>query len=355
MNDNDMIITNVINEGNQNNVKICINADTYLEKIFSQKCESNNKKIQMSKYMVYIVLAVVFVFFAITLRDNGFASTQNLLNILRQTAMISIMSVAGVFVLSAGQIDLTVGSNTAMSAMLVALVLKSTNNIFLALIVALIFGVAVGVINGLLVTRLGLPAFLATLGMMQVIRGAAMWITNTEAVPISNTVFNTIFGTGFVGPISVLILWTILFYILGYILFNRTPFGKHTLATGGNQMAAQYSGIKVQRIKMYVFMLSGALSAFAGVLYAGRMQSGRYSFGDGDEMSVIASVVLGGASMAGGSGSIIGALAGSILMGMISNALILANLSSAQQKMVNGFIIIAAVALSNLAQRKKSN
>lgn len=316
----------------------------------------NNKKIQMSKYMVYIVLAVVFVFFAITLRDNGFASTQNLLNILRQTAMISIMSVAGVFVLSAGQIDLTVGSNTAMSAMLVALVLKSTNNIFLALIVALIFGVAVGVINGLLVTRLGLPAFLATLGMMQVIRGAAMWITNTEAVPISNTVFNTIFGTGFVGPISVLILWTILFYyILGYILFNRTPFGKHTLATGGNQMAAQYSGIKVQRIKMYVFMLSGALSAFAGVLYAGRMQSGRYSFGDGDEMSVIASVVLGGASMAGGSGSIIGALAGSILMGMISNALILANLSSAQQKMVNGFIIIAAVALSNLAQRKKSN
>ena len=99
-------------------------------------------------------------------------------------------------------IDLTVGSNTAMSAMLVALVLKSTNNIFLALIVALIFGVAVGVINGLLVTRLGLPAFLATLGMMQVIRGAAMWITNTEAVPISNTVFNTIFGTGFVGPIS---------------------------------------------------------------------------------------------------------------------------------------------------------
>ena len=305
----------------------------------------NNKKIQMSKYMVYIVLAVVFVFFAITLRDNGFASTQNLLNILRQTAMISIMSVAGVFVLSAGQIDLTVGSNTAMS----------TNNIFLALIVALIFGVAVGVINGLLVTRLGLPAFLATLGMMQVIRGAAMWITNTEAVPISNTVFNTIFGTGFVGPISVLILWTILFYILGYILFNRTPFGKHTLATGGNQMAAQYSGIKVQRIKMYVFMLSGALSAFAGVLYAGRMQSGRYSFGDGDEMSVIASVVLGGASMAGGSGSMIGALAGSILMGMISNALILANLSSAQQKMVNGFIIIAAVALSNLAQRKKSN
>ena len=175
-----------------------------------------------------------------------------------------------------------------------------------------------------------------------------MWITNTEAVPISNTVFNTIFGTGFVGPISVLILWTILFYILGYILFNRTPFGKHTLATGGNQMAAQYSGIKVQRIQecMSLLLFRSTFLLLSGVLYAGRMQSGRYSFGDGDEMSVIASVVLGGASMAGGSGSMIGALAGSILMGMISNALILANLSSAQQKMVNGFISLQQLHLA---------
>lgn len=312
-------------------------------------------KFQMSKYMVYIVLAVVFVFFAVILRDKGFLNPRNLLNILRQTAMISIMSVAGVFVLGAGQIDLTIGSNTAMCAMLVSLVLKFTNNIPLALIAALAFGVFVGVINGLLVTRLGLPAFLATLGMMQIVRGGAMWITNTEAVPISNNLFNTVFGTGFIGPVSVLILWTIVFYIFGYILFNRTPFGKHALATGGNEQAAKYSGINVQRIKMYVFMLSGALSAFAGILYAGRMQSGRYSFGDGDEMSVIASVVLGGASMAGGTGSMIGALAGSILMGMISNALILAGLSSSQQKMVNGAIIIAAVALSNLAQKRKAN
>ena len=190
--------------------------------------------------------------------------------------------------------------------------------------------------------------------MMQVVRGAAMWITNTAAVPISNTSFNVVFGTGFVGPISVLILWTVAFYVFGYFLFNRTPFGKHALAVGGNEMAARYTGLNVNRIKMKVFMLSGAMSSFAGIMYAGRMQSGRYSFGDGDEMSVIASVVLGGASMAGGTGSMIGALAGSILMGMISNALILAGLSSAEQKMVNGAIIIGAVTLSNLAQRKKN-
>ena len=313
-----------------------------------------SKNFQIGKYMVYIVLAVVFLLFAIILNDKGFVKPTNLLNILRQTSMISVMCVAGVFVLGAGQIDLTVGSSAAMTAMLVSLVLRETNSILLALVVGIAFGVLVGFLNGLIVTKLGLPAFLATLGMMQVVRGAAMWITNTAAVPISNTSFNVVFGTGFVGPISVLILWTVAFYVFGYFLFNRTPFGKHALAVGGNEMAARYTGLNVNRIKMKVFMLSGAMSSFAGIMYAGRMQSGRYSFGDGDEMSVIASVVLGGASMAGGTGSMIGALAGSILMGMISNALILAGLSSAEQKMVNGAIIIGAVTLSNLAQRKKN-
>ena len=317
--------------------------------------KESKKKIQISKYMVYIVLVIVFAFFAIILSNKGFTNPTNLLNILRQTAMVSVMAVAGVFVLGAGQIDLTVGSNAAMSAMIAALILQETGSIILALIACIAFGIGIGCINGLLVTKLRLPAFLATLGMMQAVRGLAMWITNTAAVPISNNTFNQIFGTGFIGPVSVLILWTIVFYILGFIVFNKTPFGKHALATGGNETAARYSGIRVDRIKMYVFMLSGALSAFAGVLYAGRMQSGRYSFGDGDEMSVIAAVVLGGASMAGGTGSMIGALVGSILMGMISNALILAGLTSAQQKIVNGLIIIAAVALSNLAQRRKKN
>lgn len=317
--------------------------------------EVNRRKIQISKFTVYIVLVVVFIFFSIILRDKGFMTGGNLLNVLRQTAMVSVMAVAGVFVLGAGQIDLTVGSNAAMSAMLAALILQSTNSIILALIVGVGFGVGVGAVNGLLVTKLKLPSFLATLGMMQVVRGAAMWITNTAAVPITNSRFNTIFGTGYIGPVSVLIIWTIVFYVLGYIVFNKTPFGRYTLATGGNEQAAGYSGIKVDKIKMYIFMISGALSAFAGIMYAGRMQSGRYSFGDGNEMSVIAAVVLGGAAMSGGTGSMIGAFAGSLLMGIISNALVLAGLSSAQQKLINGAIIIFAVALSNIVQKKKNS
>ena len=318
----------------------------------SKEAKLTFKTVPWGKLMVYIVFIVVFVLFSVLLHDKGFLGS-NLLNIVRQTAMVGVMAVAGTFVIACGQIDLTVGSVAAMSAMIAALILQSTGNIFLAVVVSILFGLGVGWVNGFLVTRLGLPSFLATLGMMEVVRGLAMWITNTAAVPITNNTFNQIFGTGYLGPISVLIVWMAIFFVVGYFLFNKTPFGRHTLAVGGNETAAGYSGINTKKIKMTIFMMSGAFAAFAGILYAGRMQSGRYTFGDGDEMSVIAAVVLGVAAMSGGTGSIIGTLFGALLMGMISNALVLAGLSSAEQTIVSGAIIILAVALSNVANKKK--
>lgn len=303
--------------------------------------------------MVYIVFVIMFALFSIVLGNKGFLTQNNLINILRQTAMISIMAVAGTFVIASGQIDLTVGAVAAMSAMIVSLVLQKTNSIPLALVSVLALGIGSGLVNGILVTKFRIPPFLVTMGMMSVIRGSAMWITNTAAVPIKNMTFNKIFGIGDVGGVPVLILWTILFYIVGVILFNKTPFGRHTLAVGGNEVSAGYSGIKIDKIKIIVFLMSGAFAAFAGILYAGRMQAGRFSFGEGDEMSVIAAVVLGGTSMSGGTGSVVGALVGSILMGVINNALILAGLSTAQQTIVKGAIIIVAVVLSNLAQKQK--
>jgi len=312
-------------------------------------------EIPWDKYMVYIIFMIVFVLFAIFLGGQGFLNSNNLMNILRQTAMISVMAVAATFVMAAGQIDLTVGAVSAMTAMFVSLILASVNSIVLALLSGLGFGCMVGLVNGLMVTKLGLPAFLATMGMMQVVRGGAMWITDTAAVPIDNVLFNTMFGIGNVGGISVLILWTILFYVVGIILFNKTSFGRHTLATGGNEMAAKYSGVNTAKVKIIAFVMSGGFAAFAGIMYAARMQAGRYSYGEGDEMSVIAAVVLGGTSMSGGTGSVVGALFGSILMGMINNALILAGLSSAQQTIVKGLIILFAVAISNVAQKMKKN
>ena len=317
----------------------------------------NNEKqkhiITFDKIMVYVIFVVVFILFSIILRDEGFLSGSNIMNVLRQTAVISIMSVGGTFILAAGQIDLTVGSVAAMSAMIISLILRETNNIIMGVTVSLIFGAFIGVINGLLVTKLSLPAFLATMGMSQVIRGAAMWITQTAAVPIENSKFTFIFGAGSFGLISVLLLWTVLIYALGIIIFNKTTFGRHVLATGGNEVSASYSGVNTNKVKLITFMISGGLAALGGILYAGRLSAGRYSFGEGDEMSVIAAVVLGGTSMSGGNGSMLGAFVGSVLMGFINNALILANLSSAQQTMVKGAIIVVAVALSNLTQKKK--
>ena len=313
------------------------------------------RDIQWDKYMVYFIFVGVFIVFAIVLGNKGFLNVNNLVNILRQTAVISIIAVAGTFVMAAGQIDLTVGAITAMTAMIVSLILENTNSIPLALIVGIGFGVLVGALNGILVTKFGLPAFLATMGMMQMIRGSAMWITDTAAVPISNETFCQIFGIGNLGPIPVLVVWTIVFYIIGIAIFNKTPFGRHVLATGGNETSASYSGINTVKVKMIAFIMSGVFAAFGGILYAGRLQAGRYSYGDGDEMSVIAAVVIGGTSMAGGTGSVIGALFGSILMGMINNALILANLSSAQQTIVKGAIIVLAVAVSNIAQKKRGD
>jgi ribose/xylose/arabinose/galactoside ABC-type transport system permease subunit len=309
--------------------------------------------IQWNKYMVYIVFVVVFILFSALLGAKGFLNPNNLVNILRQTSMISIMAVAGTFVIASGQIDLTIGAVAAMSAMIASLILRDVNSIPLAIISGVGFGILSGAFNGFLVTKLKLPAFLATMGMMSVIRGAAMWVTQTAAVPIKNVMFNKIFGIGNIGGISVLIFWTIGFYIVGYFLFNKSVFGRHTLATGGNEMSAIYSGIKTNRIKVIIFILSGAFAGFSGILYAGRMQAGRFSFGDGDELSVIAAVVLGGTSMSGGGGSVIGSLFGSILMGVISNALILAGLSISQQTIVKGAIIVLAVALSNLTQGKQ--
>jgi ribose transport system permease protein len=319
------------------------------------------KRIDWNKYIVYIAFVAVFIFLSLWLGGRGFLSANNVLNITRQTAMITIMAIGMTFVIGAAQIDLSVGSTAALSALVCALVLRSAEN-FLPVPAAVIFaalaslcaGGLIGAVNGLLVTEVNIPAFLVTLGTMGIVRGSAMWLTNTAAVPISDaTPFNFIFGMGEVAGIPVLLIWTAVFVAAGYVLLNKTPFGKKTLAVGGNEVAAGFSGINIKRVKLSVFVMTGVLAAFAGVLYAGRMGAGRYTFGDGDELTTIAAVILGGTSMSGGSGFVIGTFVGSLLMGMINNGLILGGLSVSQQTIVRGVIIILAVALSNISRKKR--
>lgn len=183
--------------------------------------------------------------------------------------------------------------------------------------------------------------------------GVSMWVSNTKSVPIYNNTFNNIFGYGSVGGIPVLFFWILAFLILGIILLNHTAFGRKVLAVGGNAAAAEYTGVKVNKVLIQTYILSGILSATAGLLYCGRTKAAKYTYGEGVEMDVIAAVVLGGTAMSGGTGNILGSIVGALLMGMINNGLIMGGLSVSQQKIVRGIIIIIAVAIGNLQSRKK--
>lgn len=233
------------------------------------------------------------------------------------------------------------------------MILNATNNIFLGVAVPLAMGAVVGLANGLLITFFTIPPFLVTLGMQGVFIGVSMWVSNTKSVPIYNNTFNNIFGYGSVGGIPVLFFWILAFLILGIILLNHTAFGRKVLAVGGNAAAAEYTGVKVNKVLIQTYILSGILSATAGLLYCGRTKAAKYTYGEGVEMDVIAAVVLGGTAMSGGTGNILGSIVGALLMGMINNGLIMGGLSVSQQKIVRGIIIIIAVAIGNLQSRKK--
>jgi ribose transport system permease protein len=207
-------------------------------------------------------------------------------------------------------------------------------------------GVVVGSINGALVAGLGIPSFLVTLGMLGIAVGTAQWITDSAPQPILSYAYNLAFGSGNLGPFPGLVVWMAIFVAVGAIVLAKTRFGRQVLATGGNRMAAEFTGINTKRIKFEVLLISGVVAAFAGMLYAGRLQSGRFQWGAGDELSAIAAVILGGTSLFGGAGSVIGTLFGALLIALINNGLILAGLDASQQQVIRGAIIILAVALA---------
>lgn len=297
------------------------------------------------RYVIYIGFVAIFVFFAVTLHNDGFLTQTNLLNIVRQTTTISVMAVAMTYVIAAAEIDLSVGALAGLASVTAALSIAHWG-VAAGIAVGLGTGLLVGSINGVLVTLFAIPSFLVTLGMLGIARGVAMWITDTAPQPILEESFYNPFGAGDIIGIPSLFFWTAIFVIVGAVVLRKTSFGRQVLATGGNRTAAEFTGVNTRRIKFLVLMLSGFAASFAGLLYAGKLQSGRFQWGDGDELSVIAAVILGGTSLFGGAGSVIGALFGSLIMGLINNGLILAGLDVSQQLVVRGIIIILAVALA---------
>jgi ribose transport system permease protein len=303
------------------------------------------KTIDLSRYVVYIGFAIIFLVLAIVLHDDGFLSVTNLVNIVQQTTPVTVMAIGMVFVLTAGEIDLSVGSIVAISALIAAVVLREHSWIIGAA-AGLGAGLIIGLINGAIVAYGRLPSFLVTLAMMGFLAGIARWLTNLQSVPIVNDTFVGLFGGGAAWRVPSLILWSIVATLVGHYIYMETRFGAHVHATGDNPRAARATGIKVDRLRFFVLLISAGCAALAGLLYAGRLQGARYTLGETDLLTVIAAVIVGGTRLNGGIGSVLGALVGSLLMGMLNNGLILMGLSVSEQMMVRGLIILSAVALT---------
>ncbi len=303
------------------------------------------RQLDLQKSVIYFGFLGIFLFFAITLHDDGFLTARNLTNIVLQTAPATVMAIGLVFALSAGEIDLSFGSIVAVAALSAAVVMQNHPMIY-GVAAGLGAGFLIGAFNGLLVAWLRLPSFLVTLASLGLFAGIARSMTDLRSIPVINDAFTGFFGSGRLFGIPSLVFWTVAAVAFGHVIYRHTRFGAHVLAVGDNAHAARVSGIRVQRVRLYVLTLCGTTAGLAGLLYAGRLQAAKYTLGESDLMTVIAAVIVGGTALNGGRGSVIGALLGSLMMGMLNNGLILLGLKVSDQMIVRGLIILLAVAVS---------
>src|SRR3954451_19975299 len=303
------------------------------------------RAIDARRYVVYVAFLLILAFFAVTLRDDGFLTQQNLLNIVRQTTPITVMAVRLVFVLSAGEIDLSLGSVVALSSLCAALALRD-HGLVAGIAAGLGVGFGVGLVNGIFTTLLRLPSFLVTLATMGLVAGIARWSTDLASVAVEDERFANWFGSGDLGAVPSLAIWALAVVAVGHFVYRHKRFGAHVVATGDNPGAARVTGIRVARVKLAVLVLSGSAAALAGVLYTGRLQGANYTLGEQDLLTVIAAVVIGGTRLFGGAGSVVGALVGSLIMGMLTNGLILSGLSSSEQMISQAVVLLLAISLT---------
>ncbi|MFL9987812.1 ABC transporter permease [Paraburkholderia sediminicola] len=293
-------------------------------------------------YGAFAILLVVFNF-----ASPWFLSIDNFLNIGRQTALVSIVAIGMTFVIIARQIDLSVGSTLALSGMSAALAMAHVGDSWIVGAIAGIgTGAIVGAINGVVTTRLNIPSFLVTLGTLSAARGLALMVTTTRPEIITNDSFVSIFGEGDIAGVPVPIIWTVLTVIAGILLLHYSVFGRQIYAAGGNPTAALYSGINTRRVTTLAFILTGALAGLAALVLAARSHAARPDVVQGLELDVIASVTLGGCSLFGGRGFVLGTLLGSLIIGTLNNGLVLLGVSSSLQLVIKGAIIVAAVAFT---------
>ena len=312
---------------------------------------STNIRDLVSRYGIVIVLIALVVFFSIM--SPAFLTADNIFNILRQVAIVGIVAVGMTMVLLTGGIDLSVGSIIGVAGVLAAtLMLQGVHPVWASLI-TLAVSTLLGALNGFFINTLKIPALITTLGTMTALRGVAYLLSDGLPVFGFSDSFKVI-GQGYLWIIPIPVIIMAVVFIAGYFLLEKTVYGRYIYGVGGNEEASRLSGISVQKVKYLVYTTCGALSGLAGLVLLSRVNSGQPKAGQGYEMDIITAVVLGGVSIFGGEGKINFVIIGVLIMGVLSNGMILLNINEYVQWVVKGLVLLLAVGFDRYMLSKKT-
>jgi ribose transport system permease protein len=298
------------------------------------------------------LLALLLISGVLSVMSRDFLTVNNLLNVLRQVSINALIAFGMTFVILLGGIDLSVGAVLALSSVAIASMMAAGVDPVLATLFGVLAGAALGAVNGIIISRGKVAPFIATLGTMTVFRGLALVASDGRPITGFNSDFFSMLGAGYIGNlIPVPVITTMITFVALWFILKKTVFGRHVYAVGGNEEASLISGVKVNRVKLWVYTLSGGLSALAGVILTSRLNSAQPNAGMGYELDAIAAVVLGGTSLSGGRGWIVGTLIGAVLIGVLNNGLNLLSVSSFYQQVIKGSVILLAVLLDRSAKK----
>lgn len=297
-------------------------------------------------------IALVLVSVGLAVLSPDFLTVANLLNVMRQVSINALIAFGMTLVILLGGIDLSVGSILALSSVAIATLIQAGVDPLLATLLGVLGGGLMGLFNGLVISKGKVAPFIATLASMTILRGLALVVSGGSPITGFNSDLFSMLGGGYVaGLVPIPVVWMLIMFGLFAFLLKKTVFGRHVYATGGNEEAARLSGVRVDQVKLWVYTLSGAMSAMAGVVLTSRLNSAQPTAGSGYELDAIAAVVLGGTSLTGGRGWIFGTLMGALLIGVLNNGLNLLGVSSFYQQVIKGVVILLAVLIDRSGKK----
>jgi ribose transport system permease protein len=310
-----------------------------------------NIKALFEKPEINVLIALLAICIGLSFASPYFLTAKNIVNVLRQFSLIAILAVGQALIIITGGIDLSVGSVVGFTACFGASVARMGAPPIVTLFSILGMGAVVGLTNGTFVTKIGIAPFIATLGMMSIARGLSLLITMGVPIHVDPT-WISVFGGGYVGIFPVSVITMLLIVGIGFIFANNTTLGRNVYAVGNSEKSAKFSGIRVDQVRIMVFTITGVLASICGLILVGQLEGADAFYGNGYELDVIAAAVIGGVSLSGGEGNILGILVGAALMGVLKNAFVLLAVPGYWQVVATGVVIIGAVSLDSLRRKR---